>query len=640
MNYFRDSIPKDRPSDIVSWAETSGIRVDGKSFDSKISPQIIPVLQAMMNPRVRGGTLVKPVQSGGSTVGEILIAFWAAFFYGQIQYNWPNQGDAEHRWKTRIIKMLLSVHDLVWAGGRYDETICQANFVNTTIIAQGVVAKGALDSDTIPMQVNEEVHLWEPGLLDKARRRQTRVWDKKFLDISNAGMVGDQLHAAYEAGSMDVWEVLCPGCGQHHIMRFRWDEKKPELGGLRFDTAAGRQENGKYNLRKIIPTIRYQMPCGFIVRDKPEERRALAGRYRSTNEGAVEELKSWNYEAVSVFEISWFDLVSEWLTAVRALKAGDGEPLKKFVQERECKFYSPQSIPFSGETIYNTSLKKNREGMKNRIYRAAKFDWQKGYKHKGELQHYWGVIVDVDIDANSQLVWEGIIESDAELLAEVDAHEVPHCNVWIDCTGKQNKTILQFCYQNGMNALDLALSRQTLFLHPDGTRRFFSPGKPIHLELNTRPVFEPVVKRSKKTGEREELPNPEEPLVVSLNKAGLLANYFFIRNMKSAVLLANPKATPADYISLEIPDDVSDAFKEQNESWQVVPGHRGSAKDDSVDGFKPRSNIDHLLMCMAYHCFELEWKLHPNSDLSLLGARLTALGIPQHENKPTIKEEK
>jgi hypothetical protein len=36
---------------------------------------------------------------------------------------------------------------------------------------------------------------------------------------------------------------------------------------------------------------------------------------------------------------------------------------------------------------------------------------------------------------------------------------------------------------------------------------------------------------------------------------------------------------------------------------------------------------------MAYHCFELEWKLHPNYELSLLGARLAALGIPQQENK-------
>jgi hypothetical protein len=530
--------------------------------------------------------------------------------------------------------MLLSVKDLKWAGGRFDETICTAKFVNSTLMMQGVRAEGALDAETVPMMVCDEVALWAAGMLDKARRRQTLIWNSKALDIGNAGVVGDQLEAAYEEGSMEVWENLCPGCGQHHVMQFRFSEKNPELGGLRFDTAAGRTESGKYNLNKIVPTIRYQMPCGFIVRDDARERRALVGRYRATNPGAIESRRSWNYDAVSVPEIKWPELTFEWLKAVRALKTGDGEPMKKFVQERECKFYSPKSLPYSAETIYNVALKKNRQGMGGKkLFRAAKFDWQKGYKHKGELEHYWGVIVDVDVDANSQLVWEGMVESDSELLAEIEAHEVPHCNVWIDCTGTHKKSILQLCYQNGMNALDLGISRQTLFLHPDGVRRFYSVGKPVHRELNTPPVFNLVVRRNPKNGERQEIPNPEEPVVVSLNKAGLLANYFFIRNMKAAVLAANPKAAAADYISLEIPNDVSEDFKEQNESWQVVPGHRGSTKDESVDGFKPRSNNDHLLMCMAYHCFELEWKLHPNYELSLLGARLAALGIPQQENK-------
>ena len=150
MNLFDNSIPKNHPEDVIAWAETCGLKVDGHSFDSSRVPQLIEPLRAMVNPRVRVGTLVKPVQSGGSTVGEILLAFWAAFFYGQIQYNWRDQGMAEKRWDTRIRKMLLSVHDLVWAGGRYDELICMAKFVNSTIFVQGTRADGALDSETIP----------------------------------------------------------------------------------------------------------------------------------------------------------------------------------------------------------------------------------------------------------------------------------------------------------------------------------------------------------------------------------------------------------------------------------------------------------------------------------------------------------
>ena len=632
MNLFDNSIPKNHPEDVIAWAETCGLKVDGHSFDSSRVPQLIEPLRAMVNPRVRVGTLVKPVQSGGSTVGEILLAFWAAFFYGQIQYNWRDQGMAEKRWDTRIRKMLLSVHDLVWAGGRYDELICMAKFVNSTIFVQGTRADGALDSETIPFQINEELHLWEPGLLDKARRRQTLVWNSKALDISNAGVVGDQLEAAYEEGSMEIWEVLCPGCGKHHVMQFRFNEKNPELGGLRFDTSAGRVDGGKYNLNKIVPTIRYQMPCGFIVRDDARERRALVGRYRATNAGAIESRRSWNYDAVSVPEIKWPELTFEWLKAIRAKKTGDIESLKKFVQERECQFWNPSThIPFSGATLYNVNL-KNRDAMPGAVYRGAKFDWQAGYKAKGELEHYWGVIVDVDINANSQLIWEGKCQSDAELLAELDAHKVPRKNAWIDSTGVQKKRHLQFCYQNGLNAISLDQSRQQGFLHADKVRRFYSEGKPIYKELNTVPLFDLSFERDGKGGVIEKN-HPDEPMVVELHKAGLLAFYFFIRNMKATVLKENPKATENDYIRIDIPADVSDDFKAMMESWEMIPGHKGAAKDESVDGFKPRSRFDHQLMNMAYHCFDLEWNLRPDTGLSLIGERLAALGLPMAGEK-------
>ena len=637
MNYFRDSIPKDRPRDIVEWAEISGIKVDGKSFDSKISPQIIPVLRAMMNPRVRGGTLVKPVQSGGSTVGEILIAFWAAFFYGQIQYNWPNQGAAEHRWKTRIIKLLLSVCDLAWAGGRFDETICQANFVNTTVVAQGVVAKGALDSDTIPMQVNEEVHSWEPGLLDKARRRQTRVWDKKFLDISNAGMVGDQLHAAYEAGSMDAWEVLCPGCGQYHVMRFRWDEKKPEIGGLRFDTAAGRQENGKYNLRKIIPTIRYQMPCGLIVRDKPEERRALAGRYRSTNEGAVEELKSWNYEAVSVFEISWFDLVSEWLTAIRALKAGDGEPMKKFVQERECKFYSDESVPFSGTMIVNNMLIKSREGLPGRAARFWFADKQKGYAHKGQLTHYWLVIRDVMPNCDSQLVFEGMVQTDADLLARMEEHGCIPQSGAVDC-GWDRANVLQFCYRNGCNAQTTSAQDKLFFHKDDKAYRIYSQPEGLHLQLKVPPKFNYVTVMA--NSKVEYRPSPEEPLHWSIHRIGSLKLLNFLRGHAELV----KKNGGNDFIKWEVPGDVSDDYKKQIQSWEFS-SKKKAGTNQIVEICRQRLQDDHMLMCEAGIANLMSMAPHPDHPaLSILSVRLAQMGITENVLAPQVetatKEEK
>lgn len=636
MNLFSNIVPPFPPDDVIAWAETCGLKVDGHAFDSARSPQFIEPLRCATTCKdTRKETGVFPVQSGKSTIGEIFTAWECAFGYGLIQENWQDDAAAEKRWADRILPNLKSVPNLKWAGGRYDEKICEAFFTNATLRVQGVFSENALNSDTIPYQKNEEIHLWKPGHLAMADDRQTRIWNSKQLNISNASIEGDQLHQAFMAGTMEYWENECPICRLWHVMHFRYDKAKPELGGLRYDASA-RLSDGRPDYNKLAKTVRYQFPCGHEVSDTPQARRGLNGRYGAPrNEGAHVSNRSHTAEAVSFHEIPWLLLIQEWHIAVSSIKIGNKEPMKRFIQRRECHFYSDDKIPYKGTVIYNNTI-KSRSGMPDALFRSAKFDWQAGYKAKGELEHYWGVIFDVDAEANSQLVWEGKVQGDIELIAELDAHEVPRVNSWVDCTGVQKKRLLQFCYQNGMNAVSLDLSRQSGFLHPDKIRRFYSPGKPIYQQLNTIPVFEPIRKRDPKTHEVSEIPHPEEPTVVELHKAGLLANYFFIRNMRESVLKHNKEAAAEDYIRIEIPSDVSEDFKTMLESWEMIPGHRGNVKDESVDGFRPRSRFDHQLMNIAYHCFELEWKLHPKKNISLLGERLAALGfgeIKQPEEK-------
>ena len=407
-------------------------------------------------------------------------------------------------------------------------------------------------------------------------------------------------------------------------MHFRYDKAKPEAGGLRWDAAA-RLADGRVDYSSLATTVHYQFPCGHIVKDTPQDRRKLAGRYGAPqNEGAHTSRKSHTAEAVSFHEIPWIILIQEWHAATRALKSGDSEPMFRFVTRRECHFFDENSLPYSGQTIYNLGLKKNRQPMPGAAYRCATADWQQGYKAKGELIHYWLHIEDITADCDSRIIFEGRVDGDAELLAELDAHDVPRVNVWIDCS-KNTKAILQLCWKEGMNAVNLQMSRAGSFLWPDKTRKFYSTGKPIWRELNTPPVHPPI--RRRVNGEMIEEPHPLEPLVVSLNKAGMLANHFFIRNMQANVTAQNKEATPDDYIRVEIPADVSEDFKKQNESWQYLPSHRPKNKEDGLEGFKQRSRVDHLLMCRAFMDFLKNWLLHPDQDISLLGARLAELGI-------------
>src|SRR5204863_3012256 len=134
-------------------------------------------------------------------------------------------------------------------------------------------------------QVNEEIHdadNWIPGRLAQAYGRTAAAfWNSIILNISNASHKRDQLHQAFLSGTQQEWQVRCPGCAQYHTMRTRWEPERPDLGGLRYDMAESRLEDGEVDYGKLLPTIRYQMPCGYLVRDNIAERRALSlsGKY-------------------------------------------------------------------------------------------------------------------------------------------------------------------------------------------------------------------------------------------------------------------------------------------------------------------------------------------------------------------------
>lgn len=612
------AIPKSPPVDIIKWAVDSDIKIDGKSFIPTRIPQLLEPMQAMIDPKIRIGTFCKPVQSGGSSVGEIVSAFWLSFYHGLLQENWQNDLKAKERWQTRILRMLRSCPDLKWAGGIYDEKICSARFINSMLIVQGVAADGALDSETVPLMINEEVHLWPAGTLDKARRRQTLVWNPKALDISNASNEGDQMHAAYESGTMKVWEVLCPGCKQYHEMQFRFDEKRSDLGGLRFDTDAGRSAGGKYNFSKLAPTIRYQMPCGFVVHDTPAERRALVGRYRQTNDGALESHASWTYEGVSVTEIRWLDLVEEWLKACRAKNAGDLAPLEKFVKERECRFWGERSIPFSGMVVVNNSLKQSREGLPGRIARFWFADKQRGYKAKGELRHYWLVIRDVMSNCDSQLVYEGMVQTDNDLIARLGEHECILQAGAVDCTWDRDN-VLEFCYRSGCNAQTTS-AQDRLFFHPlEKIYRNYSPPDALCKQLKVPPKYPYVLVGS------DYKPNPQESLHWSVHRIAHIKLLYFLRGHQETVKRNNG----IEFIKWEVPGDVSEEYKRQLESWEFTTKKKPGT-NQTIEICRQRFQDDHMLMCEAGIANLMSMAPHPDyPQLSILSVRLAQLGISE-----------
>jgi len=641
-----ENIPKPL-APIIEWAEAN-VRLNGaqgEMYQCANTPWTRLPIELCEDPNIREVTFVKPIRTGGSAAGHVVLCRWVLTAQGQIQYNWPTDVKAEDMWDKeidQILKKCPPVARKIPSGGmdRFKARKGLIIFPNCALTVQGVFATGALDSDTVPFQINEEVHAWENGHLAKAYGRGSGCDFPIRFNISNAGMDGDQLHQKFKAGTMRQWEVRCPGCKQYHVMRVRWDERHPEFGGLWYDYEESKREDGSYDYNVIARTIIYRMPCGAIVHNDINERRALSnsGRYSTPfNTGARRGVESMTYQAVASHKMDWVAIVERRNEALAARRVGDEESYKNYVQEVECEFYSPDKIPFEGQIVLNKTLEKSREGLKDRAVRAGAFDWQQGYKHKGQLIHYWGVIEDIESDLNSMVVWEGMLNSEAELIELVKEYEVQPEHVLIDAS-KNMKQILQFCYQNGFKAVSGTASHVGLFRdHEDKVPRYYSAGRPIYEQLNVPPIYELVFGKRQANGDVFMVPDPMEPMVIQYNLGGLLANHFFIRELKARVTAScaeeKPprKPRPDEYFERVIPGDVSEEFLKQYHAWERVgkdgKQKTGDVKSPGAEAFRHVNEDDHLLQCLAYIDLFKDWSF-------LLGDALGNLGLkPQNEGE-------
>lgn len=582
------AIPGEQP-DVITWAERHVLfpsSARSNHFRIEVTPWLREPLQRATDMRTRIVTMMKPVQSGGSVLGEILLMFWFIYSRGMSQYNWSNDKRAKDRWNSRVHGIFQACDVVQSRLEKIDYKDCEIDFGNVFFRMQGAFTPDNLDSDSIALQVNEEVHSWEPGHLKKARARSTAVWNFKSVDISNAGVSGDQLDQAFCAGTGQHWTVRCPGCGKFHRMRTRWEDGKPELGGLRYDADDCRLPGQfRYDYNKLRPTIRFQMPCGFTVHNEDIRLRrqiSLGGKYEEPQHaGSIITHRSFTYEAVSVDYIDWLTLIQEKHDALRARSLGDPEPWKRYKQERECIPYHPDDVPIVN-SIKLSEVKKTPEGLPDPKLRGFSLDRQAGERAKGEMPHWWLVVRDFKIFfgvLKSRLVYEGMLETDEQVIQKLDELGCERHHGCAD-SGDDTDHVYNFCYRYGINAIKGG--KEQWYTHEGGARRAYSPERPLHEMLNYPSKFA-YIETSISGATVNYEPDPREPLFWLYSKGAIRERLHYLRSN-------------TDY---ETPADVSEAYKEHHDSEERVRRQHPRTGEEIVEWVQRKRRND-LFVCECY----------------------------------------
>lgn len=589
---WRRSIPDLRAPDILDHCEKK-LRLPGSARSEQFSVMHTSWIReplSMLTKRIEDGgkiialktlTFIKPVQSGGSTLGKAAICYWIRYGQGNILYYWPTDKKADQKWSSEIYPCLQKTVGDLFPDPRF-RSLNTTGFISLpsgNLWCRGAFTLTNVTSDNARYEVNEELHDeegWIPGRHEQAIGRTTAQWSPVIINITSAGDEGGQAHSAWKDSTQQHFQVKCPGCSNphheansvYHVMRTRWNDKEPHLGGLRYDAEGCRRADGGYDYNRLESTIRFQMPCGFLVHDLPSERRPLSisGCYTApSNTGAHLSNRGYTLEAVSVDYIPFIKLIQQKHTAWRAMRGGDPEPWKTYLKERECKFWNPEERPSMGRIILTKDAKKQREGLAGRAMRAFALDRQRGRWSMGETPHWWLLIRDIMPNGDSMLVWEGKCLTDADAIGVLKDHDcLMTCGVADASYDPQH--VYPFCMAYGINAIkcegrERGISQKE-FRHGDGSKRIFSEEEPLFKIAGCPAKYE-----------TEEGIDPREPMFWHASAHGMQERLAWLMGEHQ---LKSAEGVPVKW---ETPEDVSEDYKshmeglewdEEKKAWREV----------------------------------------------------------------------
>ena len=269
-------------------------------FNVGISRYMLEPFQAVHDDRNREIDVVAAVQTG-KTLWEEICALWLlANQPASMMWTMQTDEDAKEYCKSRLNELLKSCGPIqsILPSDRHMRNTQEIYFGGFFILINGANIN-SLQSKSIRHKLNDEVWLWDEGLIEHAKNRVNAFRDadcSRVISVSQAGKIDSDWHKQWSGGTCRHWSVYCPGC-KRHIELLRQHGKENKRAGLCWDFKA-QDENGKWDVARCVETAHYMCPnCGHIWEDTDKTRMEWnrKGVYLGTLDNPLgHESFSWN----------------------------------------------------------------------------------------------------------------------------------------------------------------------------------------------------------------------------------------------------------------------------------------------------------------------------------------------------------
>lgn len=366
-------------------------------YDIDNVPWMKEVLRAYNDPRVREATTIMPPQDSGKTKGaETYLAFRIATASTNASWNQATNVKAEAWSETRWEAMLNSVEKIKEKFSDNEHLKKKRRIIfkdSTFLLIQGAETKANRAGDSVELQINDDVYLWEKTWLTEMRERTNAYREtRKIINISVGGKKGSDLHERFLAGDQRELCHVCERCGA--ILEYVFDHKDPRCN-IRFDVSkAMLHADGRLDLREFKQTIyvECQNPACRVRMTYDRERLKRLNRkcvWVAKNPAADPSIVSFHANAFALGREPWDEILEPW---VRMFVRGGvflQAALAEFITKKLAEFWDEKpyavttELKLSGWTRFEISSRKWAE----ELFRVACADNQRG--KQGDIPHRW-----------------------------------------------------------------------------------------------------------------------------------------------------------------------------------------------------------------------------------------------------------